>query len=411
MDQWDENIFEISFFLLLLVGLPFYQHSLLKKLHLAKKGAELSSRVKSTFLSNMTDELRAPLNNILDHIYHVNNKELTSEQRDHMESIFSSVAALDLMIGGVLDFTRAETGKLELEMFPFKIGTLLLDVCTAVSTEADARGVELICRVDGDVPAVVVGDELHLRHALFSLLESVLGVSDGGEIMLSVSLDEQNQKIVILKIERSDSDSGVTTEQRSQVFDAWQGPPVNTRRAEDVGLGTTLANNLVALMGGEIVAQGAPGSGSRLLQIMIALSRAEEEAEDEVKIPAVKGKKALVYESNSSSLEVIVDGCKQVGIDVVAVQRVADLTEAILNIEGSVDVDLAIIADSPAGQDMARIAAIFRDHLDANFPVLFLGYRRSGLELEKQKHTAFLRKPFMPYGLAEAAYKALHRRG
>jgi two-component system sensor histidine kinase RpfC len=409
MDQWDENIFEISFFLLLLVGLPFYQYSLLKKLHQAKKGAELSSRVKSTFLSNMTDELRAPLNSILNHIYHVNNKELTSEQRDHVESIFSSVASLDLMIGGVLDFTRAETGKLELEILPFRVGTLLLDVCTAVSAEADIKRVELICQVDREVPAVMMGDELHLQQVLFSLMASVLGVADGGEIKLSARLDEQNPETVLLEIERSDSDSGVTNERRSQVFDAWHGPPVNARRAEDVGLGTALANNLVALMGGEIVAQSA-ADGSSLVQIRLPLSRAEAEAEDEVKPPNVAGVKALVYEGNSTSLEMIVDSCGQVGINTITVQRVADLTAAILKIEGNVDVDLAIIADSPEGQDMARIAAIFRDHLDADFPVLFLGYRRSGLELSKQKHTAFLRKPFMPAGLAEAAFKALYNK-
>ncbi len=407
MDQWDANLFEIIFFLLLLVGLPFYQYSLLKKLHLAKMGAERSSRVKSTFLSNMTDELRTPLNCILDHIYLMNNKELTPGQRDHVESIFSSVAALDLMIGGVLDFTQAETGNLELQMLPFRVSTLLLDVCTAISTEADTMQVELICQVDRAVPAVLMGDELHLRQVFFSLLSNAIGAINGGEIKLSASIDELNPETILLKIECSDSDSSIADEQRSQVFDAWHGPPVNARRAEDVGLGTALAHNLMALMGGEIAAHSV-SDGNRLFEIRLPMSMAEVADEDEIKIHNVEGKKALVYESNSSSLEVIVDSCRQVGIEAIAVQRVADLTEAILAIEGSVDVDLAIIADSPAGQDMARIAAIFRDHLDADFPVLFLGYRRSGLELDKQKHTAFLRKPFMPAGLAEAAFKALH---
>jgi CheY-like chemotaxis protein len=313
------------------------------------------------------------------------------------------------MIGGVLDFTRAETGKLELEMLPFRIGTLLLDVCTAVSSDANARRVELICQVNREAPAVMMGDELHLRQVLFSLLVNVIGVADGGEIKLSAKLDEQNPETVLIEIERSDSDNGVTYERRSPVFDAWHGPPVNARRAEDVGLGTALANNLVALMGGKISAHGAPGESGRLFQIRLPFSKAVVEHEDEIRVLALEGKKALVYESNNSSLDVIVDSCEQIGIEAVAVQRIADLTEAILAIEGSVDVDLAIIADSPDGQDMARIAAIFRDHLDPNFPVLFLGYRRSGLELGKQNNTAFLRKPFMPAGLAEAAYKALHR--
>ncbi len=405
MDQWHQHLFEITFFLLLLVGLPFYQFSLLKKLHLAMERAERSNRVKSIFLSNMTDELRTPLNGVVEQVRQMNNTELTSRQKDHAESIVSSVAALDLMIGGILDFTRSEVGELELEMLPLRVDALLLDVCAAASTEAYIREVELICWVDRAVPAVIMGDELRLQQVLFSLLITVVEDADGGVVKVSASLEDGSPETLLLEVERQDN--SVEDEQGSKVFDAWQGPPVNTRRHEDAGLSAAIYNNMVTLMGGEITAQSS-ADGNMMFQVRLPLTRAEVGVSEEAKLPVLEGKKALVYESNNSSLEVIVNSCGRAGINVVAVQRVADLTSAILDIEENVDVDLAIIADSPAGQDVARLASIFRDHLDVDFPVLFLGYRRSGLELGKHKHTAFLKKPFMPAELAAEAFKVLH---
>ncbi len=399
LDEWQQHTFEAIFFLLLLAVLPFYQYSLLRKLHEARQEAERANQAKSDFLATMTHELRTPLSGVVGMTRLLESTRLTPEQQDYVQSISTSVRLLGSLIGDILDLSKIEARKLHLERMGFDLREAVLEVCNACETQALDKGLELVSRVDASIPDTVMGDPLRLRQVLFNLVGNAVKFTERGEVVVSatiVSAEEAEGRDPQCLIEVRDSGIGIPKEKLANIFDDfWQADDSTTRRFGGTGLGTTIARDLVELMGGHIEVESSEGVGS-VFRIQLPLLAGTEELEvepDTVRSDSeLAGRLAIVYEPNAASRELLADVCQSLGLDWQPLENIGQLGAMLSSQERSVD--LAILADSPAGEDLNGIHMLLGRVLNRELPVLFLTYGSRRLD-PSGTGAPHLNKPFL----------------
>lgn len=256
LGEWERYTFEVIFFLLLLIMLPFYQYVLLRKLHNARLDAEQSDKAKGIFLSSMTHELRTPLSGIMGMSQLLRNTTLDPEQREYVDSITSSANVLDSLISEVLDLSKMDGEGFELKPRLFDIRGLFRDVSLSLSHQALDKGLELICSVDERVPAQLYYDDLRLRQIICNLLSNALKFTESGEIELSASLasaaaGDAEASANMLLIAVRDTGIGLSEAEQEKLFECfWQADASPTRDQGGLGLGATITRRLTHLMGG-----------------------------------------------------------------------------------------------------------------------------------------------------------------
>ena len=160
LGEWQRHTFEAVFFLLLLVLLPLYQYSLLRKVQEARAEAERANKARGDFLAVMTHELRTPLTGLLGMSALLKSTDLDAEQRGYVASITSSAEILQALVGDVLDLSKIDARKLQLEAVPFDLRATVMEICSAFAAQATSKALELVVRIDPGIPARVVGDGL-----------------------------------------------------------------------------------------------------------------------------------------------------------------------------------------------------------------------------------------------------------
>jgi signal transduction histidine kinase/HPt (histidine-containing phosphotransfer) domain-containing protein len=231
---------------------------------LARDAASAASRAKSEFLARMSHEIRTPMNGVLGVTELLLATELSERQRKLLVTAQTSALALLRIIDDILDFTKMDCGKLELERVDFAPAAVADEVVELLAEIAARKGLALRSEPARDLPRRVVGDPLRLRQVLMNLVGNALKFTEQGSVVVSTRVLADHDGVVTLRFDVTDTGIGIGEEVRSHVFDVFaQADGSTTRRHGGAGLGLAISRDLVRLMGGEIHLESEVGVGSR----------------------------------------------------------------------------------------------------------------------------------------------------
>jgi two-component system sensor histidine kinase/response regulator len=296
---------------------------------------ERAARVKSQFLANMSHEMRTPLHAVLGMLELVRQTEAESTQQRFVETARRSAKTLLSVIDEVLDLSKIEAGRVELERSAFDLRTIVEEATEVFSDLAYGKGLELACFVPADLPTALVGDPGRLRQILTNLIGNGIKFTERGEISVRVQMVDQSVSSASFSFEVTDTGIGIPAEKREQIFEAFaQADSSTTRRYGGTGLGLTIAKHFCELMGGAIQVVSEPGVGSTFrFTARFALQSGAATKIGAASL-ACAGMRVLVVSANALSREILTDhlsasavhvGQAQTGAEALAALRAAAL--------------------------------------------------------------------------------------
>ena len=242
--------------------------------------ARTATEAKSAFLAEMSHEIRTPMTGVLGVTELLAEQKLTLDQRSLIETMQRSAEALLAIVNGVLDLSKIESGKLELDQTPFDPISVAEEVVSLLAPSLRGRPVELVLGADPAMSVPVVGDALRFRQVLFNLVGNAVKFTDAGSVVLGIR-GRVTDGIARLEITVSDTGCGIDPVDLDRIFGAFdQGRSASSATRSGSGLGLAIARKLVGLMDGEITARSKPGSGS-VFTVRVGLEVADEQTDDD----------------------------------------------------------------------------------------------------------------------------------
>ncbi|WP_129597226.1 ATP-binding response regulator [Anaerophilus nitritogenes] len=359
--------------------------------------------IKTQFLLNVSHEIRTPMNAIIGFAQMLGNSPLNEEQREYVEIIKSSGQSLLKVIDDIVDISKIQQGKLNLEETYFHMIELIEATIKSFSIEARRKGIEIGLFIQSKIPYIVKGDPIRLKQVIHNLMSNAVKFTEQGEVYIDVRLGEEIEDKVYIEFKIEDTGIGISNEVMDRLFEPFaQEDESFTRRFGGNGLGLFICKELVKMMNGRIKVESTEGKGSKFECSIPFYKYMDEDMPDCKEYVSLKDKRVLIVDSHPRNCEIVKAYLEEAGC---IVEKAYDITEALNKLISNNDIhcvyDIVLMDDQIASMHEYNVLSVLKAlSFTKNIQIILASYIPVEENI-KNEFSGYVSKPYKRSELLE----------